>query len=75
MQYSASATIGFTALDVLFENHRLSGYNARQIACTNSGQSEWVNLVYKLTRDDLQPVQPVGREQLLIHDIHVYVCV
>lgn len=61
LEFSASASIGFTALDVLFENHRVSGYNARQIACTNSGQSEWVNLVYKLTREDLQPTVPISK--------------
>ena len=60
LQYSASATIGFTSYDDLFENHRLSGYNARNIACINSGQSNWVNLIYKLTREDLQAVVPIG---------------
>ena len=61
MQFSGSASIGFTSHTYeLFANHRLSGYNARNIGCVNSGQSDWVNLVYKLTREDLQPIQPTG---------------
>ena len=61
MQFSGSASIGFTSRTYeLFANHRLSGYNARNIGCVNSGQSDWVNLVYKLTREDLQPIQPTG---------------
>ena len=61
MQFSGSAAIGFTSRDYkLYANHRLSGYSARSIGCVNSGQSDWVNLVYKLTREDLQPVQPTG---------------
>ena len=66
LQYSASATIGFTSFDVLFANHRLSGYNAKNIACMNSGQNRWVNLVYKLTREDLQPTIPIGMNILFV---------
>lgn len=61
LQFSGSATIGFTAGDVLYSNHRLSGYKAKKIACINSEQTEWVNLVYKLTREDLSPIVPIGR--------------
>ena len=64
LQYSGSATIGFTSFDVLFANHRLSGYNAKNIACMNSDHSQWVNLVYKLTREDLQATLPVGMNSL-----------
>ena len=60
LQYSAGATIGFTSLSDLYSNHRVSGYNARNIACINSGQSSWVNIIYKLTREDLQAVIPIG---------------
>ena len=64
MQYSGSATIGFTSFDVLFANHRLSGYNAKNVACMNSDQSQWVNLVYKLTREDLQATVPISMNDL-----------
>ena len=61
MQFSGSASIGFTSRDnKLFASHRLSGYNARNIGCINSGQSNWVNQVYKMTREDLQPIQTTG---------------
>lgn len=66
MGFSGSATIGFTSLDNrLFANHRISGYRAKNVACLNSGQSDWVNLVYKLTRDDLQAIGPDGMYYLL----------
>ena len=71
MGYSASATIGFTSADVLFENHRLSGYGAKNIACINSGDSQWVNIVYQLTREDLQPTTPTGT--CLYTCLYVYV--
>ena len=46
---------------MLFANHRTSGYLAKRIACANSVDSQWVNLVYKLTREDLIPVFPSGK--------------
>ena len=71
LQYSAGATIGFTAFDVLFANHRLSGYSAKKIACMNSNQTKWVNVVDKLTRDDLQPTVPIGMKNLSYFFCHV----
>ena len=61
MRFSASGVIGFTTVDYShFANHRLNGYNSRRVGCINTGESDWVNVVYKLTREDLQPVQPTG---------------
>ena len=54
--YSNLATIGFTAGDVLFANHPLTlRRRAQDIACINSPESEWVNVVYELTREDMPP--------------------
>lgn len=66
MHFSGSASIGFTSRNYeLFANHRLSGYNARNIGCVNGGQSNWVNQVYRLTREDLLSVQPIGMIEAL----------
>lgn len=68
--FSGDATIGFTAGDVLFANHRTSGYLAKRIACVNSPDSQWVNLVYKLTADGLISF-PSGI--LTIECVHIHV--
>ena len=60
LEFSGSAAIGFTAGNVLFSNHRISGYRAKNVACINYPESSWVNLVYKLTREDLVSVLPTG---------------
>ena len=60
LEFSGSATIGFMAGNVLFSNHRISGNSAKNIACINYPERPWVNLVYKLTREDLLPVLPTG---------------
>ena len=73
--YSGSATIGFTAGDVLFSNHRLSGYTAKNIACVNSDQNQWVNLVFKLTREDLQPTIPIGIHTIVYLLMFVFLCI
>jgi hypothetical protein len=50
MTWHGNATIGFNAGGTWFENHPFSGtVNANLIACTNSSQTVWTNLVYKLT--------------------------
>ena len=68
LEFSGGANIGFTAGNVLFSNHRVSGKRAKNIACRNYPESPWVNWVYKLTRKDLLPVLPTG----IILQIHNY---
>ena len=65
--YSNPATIGFTAGDVLFANHPLTvRKRAQDIACINSPESQWVNVVYELTREDLQPPDVTGKQTLYV---------
>jgi len=62
--FSNSATIGFTAEDVFFANHPLTvRRRAQDIACINSPESEWVNVVYELTSEDLQPLNVTGKQK------------
>ena len=65
IEYSNSATIGFTAGDVLlFANHPLTvRRKAQDIACLNSPESQWVNVVYEVTTKDLQPP---GKQEIWI---------
>ena len=50
MTWSGNATIGFNAGGTQFENHPLSGtFSAMSIACLNSNNSVWTNLLFKLT--------------------------
>ena len=48
--FSGGATIGFVTAGGLFANHvaTVRG-NAKEVACLNSPNSPWVNVVYKLT--------------------------
>jgi len=73
--HSNSATIGFTAGDVLFANHPLTvRKRAEDIACINPPESQWVNVVYELTRDDLQPPDVTGKQNYVtVELIHVQV--
>ena len=65
IRFSNSATIGFTAGDVLFANHPFTlRRKAQDIACINSPESEWVNVVYELTSEDLQPPNVTGKPKL-----------
>ena len=65
--YSISATIGFTAGDVLFANHPLTvRKRAKRIACINSPESQWVNVIFELTSEDLQPPDITGKQKKLI---------
>ena len=57
IEYSNSATIGFAAGDVLFANHPFTlRKKTKDVACINSPDSQWVNVVYELTSEDLQPL-------------------
>lgn len=50
------AVIGYSALGQFFEDHPLSQMsNTNDIACLNSPQSEWSNVVYNLTDLDDVP--------------------
>ena len=65
--YSNSATIGFTAGDVLFANHPLTvRKRAQDIACINSPESQWVNVIYELTSEDLQPPDITGKQKIFV---------
>ena len=50
LTFSGGATIGFVTEDGLFANHiaTLRG-NARSIACLNTPNTPWVNVVYEIT--------------------------
>ena len=57
MEWSRGATIGFNAAGQIYENHPFSGSeNVHEIACVNSPDLEWSNLVYKLTNESLGPL-------------------
>ena len=71
IEYPNSATIGFTAGDVLYANHPLTlRGRAQDIACINSPESEWVNVVYELTSEDLQLRNVTGKQKLYGWFIH-----
>ena len=48
--WSGGATIGFSAAGNFYQNHCLSGINARNIACLNSPGSTWTNVIYQLSK-------------------------
>ena len=74
--HSNSATIGFTAGDVLFANHPLTARKrAHDIACINYPESQWVNVVYELTREDLQPPDITGKQKLWLWTYRNNTCV
>lgn len=48
--FSGDATIGFVTEGGLYANHAATFRgNAKEVACLNSPNSPWVNIVYKLT--------------------------
>ena len=50
MEWSGDATIGFNTDDTFFINHPLSGMDStNEIACLNSPDNVWNNVVYILT--------------------------
>ena len=55
MGWSGNATIGFKASGGYFDNHNISGHNARLVACINSTSktSSWTNLIYNLSKNIL----------------------
>ena len=51
MEWSGSASIGVNADGKFFQNHRLSRMNnAASIACLNSPESDWSNVIYLLRK-------------------------
>ena len=49
MTWSGGATIGFNTDGSLYHNHYLSGSeDAKNIACLNSPQNAWSNVIYPL---------------------------
>ena len=50
LQWSGDGVIGFKANSTLSKIHRLSGSNASLVACENSPESVWSNLVYQLRK-------------------------
>lgn len=48
--WSGGATIGFTAAGNVYQNNRLSGTYARNIACLNSPTTIWTNVIYQLSK-------------------------
>ncbi len=50
MDWGGGATIGYHADGDFYKNHALTGSeSANEIACTNSPDSPWSNVVYRLT--------------------------
>ena len=50
MTWAYNPTIGFNAAGSSFANHPNTGSsNAEEIACLNSPQSQWYNLVYQIS--------------------------
>ena len=50
MEWSGGATIGFKADSDFYVNHALSGSDAKSIACQNSSETTWNNVVYQLRK-------------------------
>ena len=48
MQWSGNAVIGFKANSELSAIHKLSGRNAKLVACRNLPTNIWSNVVYQL---------------------------
>ena len=50
MDWSGNAVIGFKADDDSFQNHPFSGSNASFVACQNSPDHTWSNVIYQLRK-------------------------
>ena len=50
LQWSGNADIGFKANSRLFDIRTMSGSTANSIACVNSPDSIWSNLIYQLRK-------------------------
>lgn len=57
MEWENTATIGYTANGDSFDNHDPS---SDEIACVNSPDSDWSNVIYLLSEDDAEANQPPG---------------
>ena len=55
MEWSGSATIGFTAGSSYYDNHDPS---TSDVACLNSPDSNWTNIVYLLSSDSSEAPIP-----------------
>lgn len=70
LEFSGGATIGFVTESGLYANHvTLLRGNAKDIACLNSPNSPWVNVVYKLI-DSCKPRHNYTTEILKILPFH-----
>ena len=60
LEWSGGATIGYNGGPVgnFYANHPLSGSSANTIACLNSGETEWSNVVYNISCDACIPTEP-----------------
>ena len=64
MEWARSGTIGYNAGEESFRNHPTSGETGTpSIACLNSPDNEWENVVYQLNIDNpTQPPEPATVE-------------
>lgn len=62
LSWSRNTIIGYNAAGRIFENHPLSGRNARNIACTNAPVSNWTNVLYNLTGFNVTLTEPATVE-------------
>ena len=70
MEWSDSATIGYNGGRNYFANHPLSGSpGAQTIACVNSPENMWSNVVYNLTTLGITPTSlPPTSETRMYYD-------
>jgi len=51
MEWSGGAVVGFTSAGKFYQNYNLSGTpSVKNIACLNSPESEWTNIIYQLSK-------------------------
>lgn len=74
MEWSLFATIGYNGGQDFYRNHPLSGTpNAQTVACINSPDNVWSNVVYNITALGITPVTlpPTSEPRML----HKYYCI
>ena len=55
LQWDNGVTIGFNAASEKFDNHNPSG---KEVACLNTPNSDWTNIVYLLSSNTDEPPPP-----------------
>ena len=58
LQWSRGAIIGYNAAGDFFENHDFSGNFAESIDCINLPNSNYSNVVYQLSIEDITITEP-----------------